>query len=191
MNISQYINYISRNSILLIEYRKEENKDPRDLSINIDNLTVEKKSMDNVAYLDYDLKNFQSFYDKEYIREFNHGPCTKGSTDLKIVSEAISILNKKVDPKSSVYFEQTEKERQITELTGGSCSSIALRICREYLLFLQDHKDATDKQKKDKISEIRHSAPNKLRKNALMRILKIWNISLISNVLTIRAQVLN
>jgi hypothetical protein len=104
------------------------------------------------SYLNYQANEFQDYYQEEFLTGFNHGPCTKGSTDPQIVQQVITRLNERVSPAAScISFDANRIEEN---LTGGSCSSIALSIIRSYFDYLKTPGDHTEQNKREALINI-------------------------------------
>lgn len=85
--------------------------------------------------LEYNQRDYQKNYSAEFITGFHHGSMAKGPVDVKSVEAFVATLNEKVvNVTTAVSFKQ-EAIQPILE--GGSCSSIALRVCQAALITLQ------------------------------------------------------
>lgn len=99
-------------------------------------LSLMPNTEDAFAILPYEQRAYQESYSDAFIAEFNHNPLSKGPVDSIKVNNIVCQLNAEVARRQilSVYFDQ---QHIVDNLTGGSCSAIALKIAKVALDYLQ------------------------------------------------------
>lgn len=97
----------------------------------------------NTSMLPYEDAAYRSFYEDEFLAEFNHGPFAKGATDLEKAKEIVAGLNESASKVTSVVRFNPDIGKS-SYIEGGICSVISFQVAVEAFKIFEQLRNRTD-----------------------------------------------
>jgi len=95
--------------------------------------------MSTYSILSYTEEAFKSAYSMQHLQEFMYGPVTTGSIHLPLAQTLVRELNRRTQQVApNIIFNPEMLTPKSTQLSGGSCSALALRVAATTLQVIEE-----------------------------------------------------